>query len=241
MYFYLIIALQAYCLYHCYTHRNQYFWYWIVIFVPALGSVIYLMTQVFQKSDIDKIQDELVSVMNPSKKIMDLEKRLQFSETFGNRVALADAYLEAKLFEQAIGHYEISLKGTFKNDFYVLSKLEEAYYFSSRFDEAIACAEKIKENPKFKKIKAVFLYGLALEKNGQIAAAEEQLKKFDAPYNNYQERLVLAQFYIRNKKENAAKTVLGEMVEESERMSRQNYRTHHILIKKAKEILVTLA
>ena len=182
-----------------------------------------------------------MSVINPSKKITDLEKKLEFAETFGNRVALADAYLEAEFFEKAIMTYEAALKGTFKHDFYVLSKLEEAYYFSSRFDEAIACAEKIKDNPKFRKSRAVFLYGLALEKNDQIKEAEEQLKKFDAPYSNYQERLVLGQFYLRNKKPDAAREVLQEIVNESERMSKQNYRTNKILIKKASEILVTLA
>ncbi|WP_394751195.1 hypothetical protein [Spongiimicrobium salis] len=241
MYYYLILALNGFCLYHCYINRKPYFWYFVIFFIPVLGSLAYLFTQVFGQRDIDKVQEGLVSVINPSKKITDLEKQLQFAETFENKVALADAYLEAEIFEKAIETYEAALKGTFQNDFYVLSRLEEAYYFSSRFDEAIACAEKIKDNPKFKKNKAVFLYGLALEKNHQITAAEEQLKKFDAPYSHYQERLVLGQFYMRNKRPEAAKEVLQEIVHESERMSKQNYRTHRVLIKKASEILATLA
>ena len=208
--------------------------------MPLVGSLAYLLTQVFRKSDLDNVQHSLTHAINPTKKITDLEKRYRFSATFENEVALADAYLEATHYEKAITHYEASLKGTFKNDFYVISKLQEAFYFSSRFDESIAYAEKILESNKFKKSRASFLYGLALEKTGKPDMAEPYLKDFDAPYSRYQERLVLGQFYMRNEKPEEAREVLQEIVNESENMSKQNYRTHNILIKKAKEILVTL-
>ncbi len=239
MYYYLIVALQGYCVYHCYTNRNAYYWFLLIIFLPILGSLIYLFYNVISKKDIDRVQDGLVTVINPSKKITDLEKKFKFADTFENQSALADAYLEAEMYDKAIDNYEACLSGTFQNDFYVSSKLQEAYYFSSRFDESIQCAETIKDKPKFEKSRAAFLYALALEKSGDTKLAQRYLEQFDAPYSRYLERLELAKFYIRNSKKNEATALLKEIVNESEGMSKVSFRENRLLLKKAQELLQT--
>ncbi|MEX0287570.1 MAG: hypothetical protein AB3N14_00530 [Flavobacteriaceae bacterium] len=240
MHYYLIIALQGFCVYHCVVQKNNYYWIFAIIFLPVIGSLLYLFMNVFRKSDIDKAQENLTAVINPTKKIRDLEKKFKFSATFENEVRLADAYLEAEHFEKAIDHYEASLKDVFQNDFYVISKLEEAYYFSSNFEKAIYYAEKIKDNSKFNKSKAAFLYGLALEKIADVNGAEEILKGFNAPYSRYMERLELANFYQRRGKLKEAKELLTEIVTEYEGMSKQSYRQNRNLIKKAKELMTTI-
>lgn len=239
MYYYFIIALQAYCVYHCYTKKNDYYWIFAILFLPLIGCLIYLFVNVIQKRDIDKVQQGLTAVINPTKKIKDLESRLKFSETFENQVALADAHLEAENFENAITNYKASLKDVFSEDFYVISKLQEAYYFSAKFEESIEYAKRIIDHTKFIKSKSEFLYALALEKNGEIVEAESRLIKFDAPYSRYQERLELAKFFIRNAKSKEARDLLCELVTESEGMSKPSYRQNRAIINKAKDILAT--
>jgi hypothetical protein len=240
MYYYLILALQIYCGYHCYTNRNTYYWYFAIIFLPLIGCLVYLFVNVIQKGDVDKEQQGLTAVINPTKKIRDLEKRFNFAETFENQVALADAYLEAEQFEKAIQNYKAALKDVFKEDFYVISKLQEAYYFSSEFNVSKEYALQIKNHPKFEKSKSSFLYALTLEKEGNIKDAEIRLKTFDAPYSRYQERLELAKFLIRNAKIAEARELLYEIVIESEGMSKTSYRQNRQLISKAKELLASL-
>ncbi len=70
-----------------------------------------------QKRDVEKVQEEPLSVINPSQKVKDLEKQLRFSESFENRVKLADAYLDEKIHEKAIEHYDTALRDNFKDDF----------------------------------------------------------------------------------------------------------------------------
>ncbi len=70
-----------------------------------------------QKRDIEKVQEELLSVISPSKRVKDLEKQLRFSESFENRVRLADAYLDEKIYEKVIEHYDTVLRDNFKDDF----------------------------------------------------------------------------------------------------------------------------
>jgi len=239
MYFYLIVALQGYCVYHCYTNRNEYYWILAIVFLPVVGSLIYLFMNVIQKRDIDKVQHGLNAVINPGKKITDLEKRFKFAASFENQVALADAYLEGEHFEKAIENYESSLKDVFKEDFYVISKLQEAHYFSSQFDKSIEYAERINEHQKFKKSRASFLYALAMEKEGNTEEAETRLKTFNSPYSRYQERLELAKFFIRNAKTMEARELLNEIVTESEGMSKTSLRQNRLLIRKAKELLTS--
>ena len=237
MYFYFILALQGYCIYHCYTNRINFYWILAIIFLPLVGSLIYLFINVVQKGDVDKVQQGLAAVINPTKKITDLENRFKFAENFENQVALADAYLEAEQFDKAIENYKASLKDVFKEDFYVISKLQEAYYYSSQFDKSLEYAKRIKNNSKFKKSKAAFLYALAIEKEGDVELAESYLKTLDAPYVRYQERLELANFFIRNGKTPKAKELLNEIVAESVGMSKISYSTNRIFIGKAKELL----
>lgn len=241
MYYYAIIALQGFCVYHCYTNRNNYYWIFAIIFLPVIGSLLYLFMNVFQKRDIEKIQDDLVTAINPSKKIKDLEKKLKFSETFENRVALADAYLDESLYSEAIAQYESSLKDVFAKDFYVISKLLEAHYNASNFEEVIQCAEKIYDNAKFRKSKASFLYALTLEKQGNVQLAEEILRIFDAPYSNFMQRLELARFLVRHNKQEDARELYREMISESQNMSKPNFRQNHAIIKLVKEELQVLS
>ena len=116
--YYLILALQGFCIYHSIKNRNSYYWIFLILFIPLIGSIIYIVTQVFSKRDVDKIQSEIATIINPTKKIKDLEKALQFSETFQNKVNLADAYFEIGGFNEAIRYYQSSLVGNFENDFY---------------------------------------------------------------------------------------------------------------------------
>ncbi len=236
MMYYLTIALQAYCVYHCFTNRNSYYWFFAIIFLPVIGSLVYIFMNIINKQGINKVKDDITSVINPSKRIADLEKKFQFSATFENQVALADAYLEAKMFDKAIENYESSLKDVFINDHYAMSKLVEAYYYASQSSKALVIAEKLKDQIKFKKTKASFLYALALEKEGNIDKAEEFLAFFDAPYSHYEERLELANFYIRNNQLEKSKELLNEIILESERMSKESYRQHSVIIKKVKEL-----
>ncbi len=241
MYFYFIIALQGFCLYHCYQNKSEYYWFLAIIFLPLLGCLVYLFTKVFRKGNIDKVQDGIVTAINPSKRITDLEKQLQFSETFENQVQLANAYLEAQQYDKSIEQFTAALKGNFKSDFYGITKLGVAYFYNGDYGKAIDKLQEIEESPKFKKSEAQFMLGLALEKEGRWDEAETHLVTFDAPYSNYSERLTLAQFYDRIAKKEKAEEVLNELIGESERMSKQNRRLNRTIFAKAREMLNALS
>jgi len=225
-----ILILQLCCLYHAYKNRKDYFWYLIILMVPLLGAIMYLITQVFNKTDITKVADEIATIITPSRKVKEAQKQLAFSDTFKNRVALADAYFENEDYENASLQYEAALKGNFQKDFYVMTQMIGAMSQSKNYEEVIRLADEIKHKHEFKNSKSQYIYGLALDKLGRIEEAEQNLKTIDQRYSNYAERLVLAEFYHRNDKREKAVEILDEIITESEHMTPKNKKLYRQVV-----------
>lgn len=240
MYYYLIIALQAYCLYHLFTNKNAYYWWFIILFLGPIGCVIYLITQVYNKRDAEKITNEITHIINPTKKIKDLEKQLEFSESYQNRVNLADTFLEIKDYNSALPHYLEALKDSSQNDFYVSSKLVEVYFLAEDYNNTVFYADKIKYRPEFKKSRTQFIYGLAQEKLGNFEDAEINLRQIDVRYSFYEERLILAKFLISQEKSEDAKAILEDVQTESQHMTKPNKRIYRNTILEVGKVLETL-
>lgn len=240
MYYYLIVAFQVYCIYHMYKNGNSFYWAFLIFFVPVVGCIIYLLTQVYNKRDAEKLTSEITHIINPTKKIKDLEKKLEFSESYQNRVNLAGAYLANKDFNNALPHYLKTFADGYENDFYVNSKLVETYYLAEDYNNVVACANKIKDKLEYKQSKTQFICGLAYEKLGDFEAAEHNLREIDIRYSFYDERVVLAEFLISRNKNEEAKTILEEIVNESKHMTRVNQKLYRTAVNQAKKILSEL-
>ncbi|WP_034057449.1 CDC27 family protein [Lacinutrix jangbogonensis] len=240
MFYYLTIALQGFCIYHLIKNRNQYYWIFLILFIPVIGSIIYLVTQVYNKRDADVIKENLTSVLIPTKKVKDLEKKLQFSETFQNRLDVADAFFEIKDYSNAITHYEVALKDETQNNYFILEQLIASYYNLKDYNKTIVYAEKLMSYPEFKQSKSEFIYGLALDKTGDYEAAEKHLKSIDQRYSNYSERLVLANFFIAKEKGDEAIEILNEIAIESQHMTKLNKRKYRETISEVEKLLKSL-
>lgn len=222
MHYFLIIALQGFCVYHAIKNKKEYHWFFVIIFLPVIGGLIYLITQIFNEKDLGKAQGDLINAINPSKKINDLKKQLDFADTFQNRILLADAFLEIKEYQSAIKEYEIALNNNYEDNFEITNRLIQAYYQTMQYDKVVSCAHIIKNNTKFKGSNSQFLFGLALEEMGDSVEAEKQLRLIDQRYSNYGQRYELAKFLIKKNKTEDAKEILNEILIESKHMTKHN-------------------
>jgi hypothetical protein len=240
MYYYLIIALQGFCIYHLITRKNNYYWVLLILFIPVIGSIIYIFTQVYNKRDAEVIQNEITTIINPTKKVKDLEKKVNFADTYQNRVDLADAYFEINDFNTAIKQYKISLEDEFQDYLYSTQQLVSSYFNLKDYDNVIVYSEKIKDRIEFKGSKQQFYYGIALNESGNSKSAEEQLKQIDVRYSNYDERLELAKFYLENHKVEEGKDLLNEIYSESQYMTKPNKRIYRTTFTEVEKLLKTL-
>lgn len=240
MTYYLILAFQAFCVYHLIKNKNPYYWLFLIIFLPVIGCVIYLLTQVYNKRDATKIQERVTNILVPTKKVKDLEKELAFLDTYQNRVNLADAYFEMKDFSNAIKQYEKAAKDKNQNNYYIKSQLVIAHYKAGNYEQSIMYAEDLKEDSEFEKSKTQFTYGLALEKTGNLEAAEAQLKPIDLRYDNYEERLVLSKFLLNREKTEEGKEILSDISEEAKHMTKMNKQKFRATVAEVEKLLKSI-
>ena len=236
MYYYIIIAFQIYCIYHAYKNNNQYYWYFIIFFISFIGCVIYILTQVINKRDVDNITEELTTIINPTKKIKNLEQELAFSNTFQNKINLADAFLEIKDYNNSILHYESSLNNNFKDDPFTLNKLIKCYFKTKNFEKVIENSRKLNLDKDFKQ--SVYYYALSLEEKEVLDEAEIQFKKVDVRYSNYDERIEFSNFLKRRNKNLEAKGVLEEIISEIKSMTKQNSRKYRLQLLEAEKLII---
>lgn len=240
MWYYIVIALQGFCIYHVIKHRRPYYWIFVIFFLSLIGCIIYVITQVYSKRDAEKITSELTNIINPTKKIKDLEKQVEFTDTYQNRVNLADAHLENKDYQNAILHYKEALDGNFQNDFYVIKNMIEAYDKLQDYKNVVNYGEQIKSHSEFKKSRTQFLYGLALDKEGDIDEAEANLKAIDIRFSFYEERLIYADFLRGVGKKTEAKEILKALISEGSHMTKPNKKLYRTTIISAEKLLSEL-
>jgi len=215
--------MQVYCVYHIITQKNDWWWIPIVIFLPFLGCLFYIYKKIINQPKVAQVYNpnkpDLAAIFNPGGKLKELEKKVEFSNTFGNKVALGDAYLIEKMYDEAIAIFESTRTGVNADDPHVSHQLINAYFHKKDFDQVIETAKLASQHKSFDKANAKVLYGLALESNGEIDKANQVLQSMNGQYGNLEPRILYAKFLIRQNREEDAKDIYAEIVEEAAHMS----------------------
>ena len=240
--YFFIVGLQIICILHWIKYKPDGWWIFLIIFLPGIGSLIYLFSNILTGKEIEMASQSLVSIVNPSGKIVRLEKAFQFSDTFENKIALADAYQEAEFYDQSIELYESSLTGVFDDNKHVIHQLITAYWELEQYEKVCSIVnEKVKENQFFRN-QDRFLYAKSLEKLGQLDEAETALKALNIRYSNLEMRVYYGQFLIKKQERDLAAEIFEEILEEANHLEPRDRRKreNNIWIEAAKESLAEL-
>lgn len=234
-YYYLVLILQAFCVFHCMRKGNSQQWIWLIVFLPAIGCIVYLFSEVITKSDVRSVTNNVDAVIRPKGRIKDLEEAFSYSDSFENRLLLASAYLNAGRTDETIELCEQGKKGIFVNDPHLIIILIEAYYAKERYADVCKIGADVINNTDFRKSHSRILMALSLEKLGEINQAEEHLSSFQARYSDFEGKYEYACFLLRQNREPEALKILKDIKEESSRMSRGERRNHEYWIRQSLE------
>jgi hypothetical protein len=142
-FYYVSIILQAVCVIHCLRRGNQQRWIWLIIFLPFIGCITYFFTEIVSANQVRGWQSGAGGLFGSVGRISRLENNIRFTDTFNNRVMLADAYMAAGRTDEAIELYASSLTGAFTENEYVIKQLVSAYFEKQRYAETIVMARKL--------------------------------------------------------------------------------------------------
>lgn len=206
--------------------------------MPLIGSLVYLFSQIINKKNIRNTKNKLVEVVNPTKKIKELEQKLAASDTFQNKINLADEYKNQKDYNNAILYYEKALEGKFKNNSHTINKALKCYFEIKNYSKVVEYGKKIPLDTSFKG--SICRYAIALENCEYFEEAELQFRKTNIRYSNYGERLQLSEFLVRIDKQQEAKVVLKEIVGEIDNMTEINQKKYRVIYLESIKLLKTI-
>ena len=239
-YYYIPVALQCFCAFHSYQKGTINKWIYLIVFLPLVGSIIYIYSEIIANRSYRGPKVDIGAIINPGGKIKKLEENLRFTDTFANKIKLADAYLSASYIDKAIVLYETSLVGSFADNEHGLSQLIIAYYKQERYQDVISTTLKINRSQKFARSKAHLLYAMALENTGQTEQAEKEFKLMKGRYSCFEHRYEYSQFLIRANRDEDAHRILTELLDEVPHLSSMERKNGQVCFNKAKQELKAL-
>jgi hypothetical protein len=236
--FYIItIILQAICVIHCVRKGTQQNWIWLIVFLPLIGCIVYFFSEILTHRQMRSVSSGVGEIIRPSGSIKKLEANLRFSDTFNNRILLADAYLASGDTARAIDIYENSLTGAFAENEHGINQLMIAYYKEKRYADVITMAKKIRNQPQFPRSKAHILYAMALSYTGNNDLAEKELLTMKGRFSNFEGRYYYSLFLQHNNRNDEARAILREMTDEIPQLSSVEKRYNREWIQLARDSL----
>ncbi len=228
--------LQGYCLYHAYKNNNDQKWFWLIIFLPLIGCLIYLYVNFYSKENLENVGEGIKRAVNSNYDTQKIEKDVKVSDTVKNRIRLADAYLVDGRYQDALEMYESCSSGFNENDPVILMKLLKAQYFLENYNEVIRLSEKLKNEKIFQNSEEKTALAVALFRIGNLEEAEIIFKEMDARFSNYNHRIEYAKFLLQTGKNKACKGLLYSLEDEFALMDKGSKKINKEFIQKVKNL-----
>nr|WP_294789881.1 hypothetical protein [uncultured Mucilaginibacter sp.] len=232
--YYIPLILQGLCLIHSFRNGTQQKWLWIIVFLPVIGSLIYIYQEIISNRSVRIKAPDISAVFDPGVKLKRLENEVKFTDTFANRIKLADAYLDAGHVDKAVEIYNASLTGAFAENEHVLAQLIVAYDKQGRYEQIIPIARKLYKLPQFARSRIHVLYAKALEQTGNVTAAEEEFKSMKGRYSYFENRYEYGLFLIRQDRIEDAGQIFSDIIEEQPHLSSVERNSNKVWFAKAK-------
>ncbi len=236
----IILIVQLFCMYHAFKHRREYYWYLLILFLPFLGSVIYLYVHFATRQNIDTVKSTIQTTVNSNFEIDQLLKESKYADTITNRIKLADAYASKTKYLQAIALYDSCLEGYNKDDHKTREKLMVARYFVGDYSEVIKHGNLLKDDVAFKKSESRIVYAWSLSADGQNEKAETEFQDMDVRFGNYVHRTEYAKYLIEQQRPKESKELLLSLKDELAHMDNHERRQKKDIAKEIDKVLKTI-
>jgi hypothetical protein len=209
-----VFLLQAFCVYHAYKNNIEQRWYWLILFFPLVGCIIYLVHNFNNVSSLTAISENVKQVVISNYKIEQLEKALRFSESLKNKVNLADEYVKVARYKDAVVLYTSCLQGFMEDDPVLKMKLLRAHFMDSDYTAAVALGKTLQAEKAFKDSEERVLLAWSFYHTGDSTVAVRMFEEMNKSFTNYYHRKEYSKFLITTEKTEKAKEILSELIQE---------------------------
>ncbi len=242
----LLLVLQLTCVVHAVKTGRAYYWLWIILFMPGIGSLAYFIVELLPSqstgSAVKKAGEGLIAIVNPGRPLRQLEEELDLCDNVKNRQALARGYMNAGRHDEAINLYQKCLTGVFKDDPAVLLELAYAYFLCQRFAEAKETIERLTGvHPGFHQEERQLLLARTCEETDDVKEALEVYRTMLKSSSGEEVRCRYALLLDRTGEHRQAFELFSEVLIRARRSPRYYRRAQKQWIKLAKQYLAQQA
>ncbi len=239
-YYYVILALQGICLFHAYKNNTGQKWYWLIIFLPLIGCLIYFYENFYSTRRLGDITEGVKVLVYSNYAVEKLEKEVKYSETITNKMNLADAYTERGRYDEAIELYESCRKGYYEKNPDLLRKMVPAYFMKKDYPKVVELGQDLSNAKNLGEGEDKIAYSWSLHYTGNTEKAEVEFKKLDAKFANFLPRIEFAKFYIATNRPNEAKALLNAIIDEHEGMDSYEKGLKKGFVRESKRLLQSI-
>lgn len=234
-----VLILQAFCVYHAYRNNAEQRWYWLILFVPLIGGILYLVHTFNNRATLESLTENVKEVVISNYRIEQLEKALHFSDNLKNKVNLADAYAEAGRSGEAIHLYSECLQGFMADDPGIRMKLLRTCFLNGEYERAVELGKGLAGEKDFRNSEERIAHAWAFCMAGDLAAAEKTFADMDRTFTNYFHRLEYCKFLLKTDKLDVAQEKLKDLLAEFDQMQSVERRTKRHVLRELKDLYAT--
>ena len=232
-----LLILQAFCVYHAYKNNVDQRWYWLIIFFPLIGCIIYLYQNFYNRNTVQTISQGVKEVVNSNYRVEQLEKALRFNDNLSNKVNLADAYVRLGRFEEAIKLYIDCLSGFMAEDPDLRMKVVHTAFLNKDYATSIAYGEMLANEKTFKNAESRIAYAWSLQLTGKKDEAQAVFQDMNKSFTNYVHRLEYGKFLKETNQLENLKELVADLGEEFNHMKGQERRMHRHIVQQIKDLM----
>jgi hypothetical protein len=215
-------------------------WYWIIIFFPVVGCVIYLYDNFYSRNQLRSFSEAAKTLVNSNRRIEQLEKNVKFNDNVTNKLNLAQAYASIGRYEEAVKLYESCLKGFSSEDPVIQMNLLSACYQNKNYKRVIELGQKLSGYKDFTNSQERIALAWAYYYEGDQAKAIGVFNDLNRSYTNYKHRVEYTKLLIKLDKQEEAEDVLARLLEEFELIKGYERSSNRGLIREAKALVKQL-
>jgi len=204
---------------HCIRSGRAKTWLYPILFLPVVGSLIYVFTQLLPDLRSSprgrSAANSLAKAADPSRELRRRKELLEISDNVSNRLALADECMQAQLYEEASELYDSCSQ--LDDDPSIKLKVCQALFARRKFATARESMQTLIElHPQFRSAEGHLLYARILDELDDADAVVE----YEALLDSYpgEEARVRYALYLKRHGEH---TRAQQLFEESLKRARQ--------------------
>jgi hypothetical protein len=224
----VVLLIQLCFAYHALKTGRPYWWLFVIMGFPVMGCVLYYFIEVFPTSresrKAEKAARAVAKAWDPERTLREKVADLEGCGSVENRVQLARACMNHRMYADAATLYRSCLNGVYENDPDIRFGLAEAHLKNGAFSLARELAEKLRaSHPAYRKAEVVMVHAKALEGAGRLEDALAEYQLLADIYPGEEGRWRYADLLSRMSRAAEAREVMERMLRNSARMP-EHYR-----------------